>query len=110
MDGVNTQHSPHPCKVGGGMAEDDLINFILMHPSPSQKWRRLTIVWEWMNKKKGFIIYKCENFNATAIPFLLSCKLLNQLKDIESLIEDGGRGVAYQTYCSFSKNRSHLYR
>ena len=33
MDGVNTQHSPHPCKVGGGMAEDDLINFILMHPS-----------------------------------------------------------------------------
>ena len=45
-----------------------------------------------MNKKKGFIIYKCENFNATTIPFLLSCKLLNQLKDIESLIEDGGRG------------------
>ena len=92
MDGVNTQHSPHPCKVGGGMAEDDLINFILMHPSPSQKWRRLTIVWEWMNKKKGFIIYKCKNYNATTIPFLLSCKLLNQLKDIESLIEDGGRG------------------
>ena len=54
-----------------------------------------------MNKKKGFIIYKCKNYNATTIPFLLSCKLLNQLKDIESLIEDGGRGVAYQTYCSF---------
>ena len=35
IDGVNTQHSPHPCKVGGGMAEDDLINFILMHPSLS---------------------------------------------------------------------------
>ena len=67
-----------------------------------------------MNKKKGFIIYKCKNYNATTIPFLLSCKLLNQLKDIESLIEDGGwpggGGVAYQTYCSFSKNRSHLYR
>ena len=45
-----------------------------------------------MNKKKGFIIYKCKNYNATTIPFLLSCKLLNQLKDIESLIEDGGRG------------------
>ena len=64
-----------------------------------------------MNKKKGFIIYKCKNYNATTIPFLLSCKLLNQLKDIESLIEDGGGGgVAYQTYYSFSKNRSHLYR
>ena len=65
-----------------------------------------------MNKKKGFIIYKCKNYNATTIPFLLSCKLLNQLKDIESLIEDGGRegGGAYQTYYSFSKNRSHLYR
>ena len=66
-----------------------------------------------MNKKKGFIIYKCKNYNATTIPFLLSCKLINQLKDIESLIEDGGRGgggIAYQTYCSFSKNRSHLYR
>ena len=34
LDGVNTQHSPHPCKVGGGMAEDDLINIILMHPPP----------------------------------------------------------------------------
>ena len=45
-----------------------------------------------MNKKKGFIIYKCKNYNATTIPFLLSCKLLNQLKDIESLIEDGGGG------------------
>ena len=45
-----------------------------------------------MNKKKGFIIYKCKNYNATTIPFLLSCKLLNQLKDIESLIEDGDRG------------------
>ena len=64
-----------------------------------------------MNKKKGFIIYKCKNYNATTIPFLLSCKLLNQLKDIESLNEDGGGGGdAYQTYCSFSKNRSHLYR
>ena len=59
---------------------------------------------------KPLVIYKCKNYNATTIPFLLSCKLLNQLKDIESLIEDGGRGVAYQTYFNFSKNRSHLYR
>ena len=32
MNGVN--FLPHPCKVGGGMAEDDLINIILMHPPP----------------------------------------------------------------------------
>ena len=57
-----------------------------------------------MNKKKGFIIYKCENFNATAIPFLLSCKLLNQLKDIESLIEDGGaRGLLTKHTVVFPK-------
>ena len=41
MDGVNTQHSPHPCKVGGGMAEDDLINFILMHPSPLTEMKKI---------------------------------------------------------------------
>ena len=41
IDGVNTQHSPHPCKVGGGMAEDDLINIILMHPSPLTEMKKI---------------------------------------------------------------------
>ena len=39
MNGVN--FLPHPCKVGGGMAEDDLINFILMHPSPLTEMKKI---------------------------------------------------------------------
>ena len=88
---MGSTFSPIPIyNVGGGMDEDDLINFILMHPSPSQKWRKSTIAWEWFciykNKMKGFMIYKCEKNNA-----IVSLKLLymETAKSIEFYFQIG---------------------